>query len=369
MSGARLAPRPGDATTPIEFVAHMRRLQQWSGLTLDELEARATVRGDRLPAGRLAVLLDHDIVPPREMAVAFVRACGCTPAVQREWTRVHERVTAMPSPNAPVTTVTEPRSDQPPGAGPGDGTPTSEGSPAPADHGPRHSRAHRRHPVSLLVMAPVLITFAIVGISLWPGGTPAVEPGATPARANTGAESTAPGEPATPGRTTAPGATISTSSRGLPVGGWYTVHPTPGGCLSVLPDNDFRPTLATDACIADDTMQRFRFESGEGGVYTIKGSTMDDDIWCATVDSRSEGALIHLTSCDPNSSLQRFTVTSAGASPQRGPLFRMRPQGDDGMCVGLGTRVAGTAQAMQIGCERTGILEYTLSPVASPTGS
>jgi hypothetical protein len=198
-------------------------------------------------------------------------------------------------------------------------------------------------------------------MSLWPAGGPTVRHGATPARVNAQSGSTAPEE------------TTSASSRALPANGWYTVHPAPGppadNCLSVLPDNHFRPTLASDACVVDDTLQRFRFQSVRGGTYTIRGKTKDDDIWCATVDSRSEGALVHLTSCDPNSPLQRFTMTPAGMSSRKGPLFRMRPETGDGMCVGLDTRRAGAAQTIQISCGRTGVLTYALSPAASPLGS
>jgi hypothetical protein len=357
VSGTRIAPRPSDAHTPIEFVALMRRLQQWSGLTIQELESTATVGGDRLPTGRLAVLLDHDIVPPKDMVVAFVRACGCTPAAQREWIRAHERITARPSAATSGAAVTESRSG-PFAAG---GSATTEDSSDTAERTPRHRRPHRHHAVSLLLLAPVLITFVIVAMSLWPSGRPSVRHGATSARVDTQAESVAPDE------------TTSASSRTLPANGWYTVHPASGqpadNCLSVLPDNDFRPTLASDACVADDTMQRFRFQSVPGGAYTIRGKTNDDDIWCATVDSRSVGALLHLTSCDPNSPLQRFTVTPAGTSSRKGPLFRMRPETGDGMCVGLDARRAGAAQTIQISCGRTGVLTYSLSPAASPTGT
>ncbi|MBC6463581.1 RICIN domain-containing protein [Actinomadura sp. HBU206391] len=356
MSGTRLAPHASDAKTPIEFVALMRRLQQWSGLTIHELESRATADGDRLPTGRLTVLLDHDILPPKEMVAAFVRACGCSPAVQREWIRIHDRIAAGPADRtAPGATFTESHS----GPFSRDESPEGE-APETDDHRPRHRRPHRHRSVSLLVMAPVLITVVIVAISLWPADGPSVGRGAAPAQASARVGSAAPEEAA------------SVSSIGLPTNGWYTVHPAAGRpadeCLSVLPDNDFRPTLASDTCVVDDTLQRFRFQAVQGGAYTIKGTTSDDDIWCATVDSRSEGALIHLSSCDPRSVLQRFAVTPASESSRKGPLFRLLPKAAGGMCVGLGARVAGTAQTMQISCGRTGVLEYALSPVASPTG-
>ncbi|MET7336745.1 hypothetical protein [Nonomuraea sp. NPDC005650] len=81
-------PPPGPRT-PAEFVAGLRRLKAWSGLTYRQLEARATAAGDCLPYSTLASAFGRNRLPRRELVGAFTRACGCRPEETAAWLDAH----------------------------------------------------------------------------------------------------------------------------------------------------------------------------------------------------------------------------------------------------------------------------------------
>ncbi|HEY8479975.1 MAG TPA: NB-ARC domain-containing protein [Spirillospora sp.] len=82
---------PEDAATPEEFMARLRQLREWSGLTFRELEARSARLGHHLPRSTLASALRRDALPRQELVEALVRACGHDPA---PWARARRRVAA-----------------------------------------------------------------------------------------------------------------------------------------------------------------------------------------------------------------------------------------------------------------------------------
>jgi hypothetical protein len=76
-----LAPKLCGAQTPGEFVGLLRQLKEWSGLTFRQIETRAQHYGDCLPKSTVAATLERDALPRQEFLKAFVRACGCDPAL------------------------------------------------------------------------------------------------------------------------------------------------------------------------------------------------------------------------------------------------------------------------------------------------
>ncbi|MFG1916545.1 helix-turn-helix domain-containing protein [Micromonospora sp. NPDC048898] len=70
------APDPATAGSAAEFVAQMRALRQWSGLTIRQVSKRARDAGDVLPHSTLNSALGRANLPRETLVAAFVRACG-----------------------------------------------------------------------------------------------------------------------------------------------------------------------------------------------------------------------------------------------------------------------------------------------------
>lgn len=68
-------PAPPD-TDAAAFVAALRRLKAWSGLSYRQLERRAARAGHHLPYSTAATMLGRDRLPREEPVAAFVAACG-----------------------------------------------------------------------------------------------------------------------------------------------------------------------------------------------------------------------------------------------------------------------------------------------------
>jgi hypothetical protein len=93
-------PSPAAATDETAFVAELRRLRAWSGLSFRQLERAATRNGDVLPYSTAATMLAKDRLPRAEVVAAFVRACGVDDA--EPWlsarTRIADGTAAAPAP-------------------------------------------------------------------------------------------------------------------------------------------------------------------------------------------------------------------------------------------------------------------------------
>ncbi|SEG88974.1 hypothetical protein SAMN05444920_106349 [Nonomuraea solani] len=85
-------PSPEGATTPTEFVAALRRLKDWSGLSYRQMEKQAERCGLALPRTTISNALDRGRLPSELLVVAFVRACGCDQGEAEEWVRVRRRI-------------------------------------------------------------------------------------------------------------------------------------------------------------------------------------------------------------------------------------------------------------------------------------
>ncbi|WP_433180216.1 LamG-like jellyroll fold domain-containing protein [Actinoallomurus sp. CA-150999] len=113
MSLESSAPVPHDAHTATDFVAQLRRLKAWSGLTYRELEKEAAKHGYVLPHSTIASALKRESLPREELVKGFVRACGCLDETVAAWVAVRRalavgahsdsRPTAEPSPLADDT--------------------------------------------------------------------------------------------------------------------------------------------------------------------------------------------------------------------------------------------------------------------------
>ncbi|MFD4764410.1 hypothetical protein ACFWOJ_38050 [Streptomyces sp. NPDC058439] len=82
------APQPQSVTTSAEFVAMLRQLRRWAGLSLWDLERRAASAGGALPRATVSGALNRTELPREEFVAAYVRACGivrCVGFVSVSW--------------------------------------------------------------------------------------------------------------------------------------------------------------------------------------------------------------------------------------------------------------------------------------------
>ncbi|MEV0157896.1 helix-turn-helix domain-containing protein [Micromonospora sp. NPDC050686] len=86
------APDPFAATSPVEFVAAMRALKEWSGLTFRELQRQADKFGEALPHSTIAAVLARSSLPREALVTAFVRACGLDEATAASWLATRKRL-------------------------------------------------------------------------------------------------------------------------------------------------------------------------------------------------------------------------------------------------------------------------------------
>ncbi|GAA2403910.1 hypothetical protein GCM10010191_09440 [Actinomadura vinacea] len=358
MPTRRAVPQPDDVRTPAEFVALMRQLQHWSGLSLEELEAR-TANIHALPPDGLAGMLDGGTLPSPDLVSAFISACGCVPEIQAEWLRVHTRV-ASPSPDS------EPRPPAKPAAASEPTVPPPPDKTQPEEQAKRRRPRHRkssakrtRRSLSPLVAAPAFITVAVIGVAMF-----------TALDDDSGKnENKHSGE---------------LSASAPPTTGWYFVQPetavSAGNCLTILPDDQFAPTLSQDKCDDEDRLQRIRLETHSNGTYVVQARTNKDQLWCLTLDTPNDGARLHLSVCDSGNKWQRFnlerTKPQAQTTAQQGtsqptPLYNLQSAQTrrNEMCVGIDSSHPGTIHAVHTTCTKTTIWGYTFVPTMAPAGT
>lgn len=97
-------PAPVD-TDAVAFVAALRRLKAWSGLSYRQLERRATEAGHTLPYSTAATMLGRDRLPRAELVAAFVAACGVRADKAEAWldARVTIACGGLPAEATPAT--------------------------------------------------------------------------------------------------------------------------------------------------------------------------------------------------------------------------------------------------------------------------
>ncbi|WP_210577328.1 hypothetical protein [Streptomyces sp. GESEQ-4] len=84
-------PTPPD-TDAAAFVAALRRLKAWSGLSYRRLERRAADAGHTLPYSTAATMLGRERLPRAELVAAFVAACGLRGAEAEAWVDARSRI-------------------------------------------------------------------------------------------------------------------------------------------------------------------------------------------------------------------------------------------------------------------------------------
>jgi hypothetical protein len=356
--GRRAVPQPDGVSDAAGFIALMRRLQRWSGLSLAELEARMGSAHVLLPEG-LAGMLGGSALPRREVVSAFISACGCVPEVQADWMRAYARVSGTspapsPAPSAEAAAFTPRPSREAPQEEPE--VPEKRSRPRHRKSAGKRRHQRTRRSLSPLAAAPAFVTVLVIAVAMLTG---------------TGDDS---GKPEGKQDGKRPTATP-------PGNGWYGMQTetstSVGDCLSIFPDNEFAPTLSQEQCDEEDPLQRFWLEPDAGGVYAIKAYTVKEQLWCLTLDAPNDGARLHLKACDEASKWQRFTLQateppSSGKArdktSQPSPLFALRAAEtrDKGMCVGIDSSNTGTVQAVHTACTKAGVWGYSFIPTVSP---
>ncbi|MEU8084270.1 helix-turn-helix domain-containing protein [Micromonospora sp. NPDC049101] len=100
------APDPQAAGSAAEFVAQLRALRQWSGLTIRQVTRKAKEAGDVLPHSTLNTALGRATLPREELVAAFVRACGGDQDTVDAWITVRKGLAAAAAGQPePVATV------------------------------------------------------------------------------------------------------------------------------------------------------------------------------------------------------------------------------------------------------------------------
>ncbi|MFF3489180.1 hypothetical protein ACFYXC_38960 [Streptomyces sp. NPDC002701] len=90
-------PTPPD-TDALAFVAALRRLRAWSGLSYRRLERHAADAGHCLPYSTAATMLGRDRLPREELVAAFVAACGIQGAEAQAWLDARTDIACGPAP-------------------------------------------------------------------------------------------------------------------------------------------------------------------------------------------------------------------------------------------------------------------------------
>ncbi|WP_419997563.1 helix-turn-helix domain-containing protein [Streptomyces boninensis] len=84
-------PEPPSTADEAEFLAQLRRLKTWSGLSYRQLERAASAAGDWLPSSTTASMLSRETLPRAALLRAYVRACGLSEEAAESWLAARSR--------------------------------------------------------------------------------------------------------------------------------------------------------------------------------------------------------------------------------------------------------------------------------------
>ncbi|WP_235882287.1 hypothetical protein [Streptomyces apricus] len=98
------APPTPPRTDAAAFVAALRRLKAWSGLSYRSLERRAADAGHSLPYSTAATMLGRERLPREELVAAFVAACGIRGSEAEAWLDARTDIACGPAPEAAAPT-------------------------------------------------------------------------------------------------------------------------------------------------------------------------------------------------------------------------------------------------------------------------
>ncbi|MGW1598675.1 helix-turn-helix domain-containing protein [Streptomyces sp. NPDC002343] len=318
------APQPAEAGTPAEFTAALKALRTWSGLTYRQLEAKATARGDALPASTIATTLGRTGLPRERFVDAFTRACGLGEEEAHQWLEVRRRIaTGAPAPASGKT-----------GRG---------GSRASAPGGPLPARAPRVRRVAGPVVAAALGIAATLGAgSLFDASAPPTAPPAMPV----------------------------SGLRILAVGSWARIHParTPGLCLTEGRDRRgrYKTAVAAQRPCAKAALPHVFLEPLAKDIVQIQWHHPRFGIGCLTVlrDGPGRDLLEPRDDCADDDRAQRFRVEPFG--PSAAGRFRIRPV-VTGQCLSLRDQDTGDgAEVVQGRCSGAADQDFLIELIPPP---
>lgn len=361
-------PQPEEARTAEDFVAALRRLRLWSGLTYRQLEAKATANGDVLPASTLATALGRFTLPREQLVQALVRACGLADSEVERWTAARRRI-AMGDTNPPAPLTTQAAAPQPAvsqAITPEPGAPEpSEATPQPMASADSARRRSRPGP-TLLLVGLLLAGLGAGGYLLAPKlvGNGASGPSSSGSTTDSASGSTA--DSASGGASASP-AELPLAADGSRV----RIRPSQAAELCLHEGRDrsgeYRYEIAAlRPCESATIPQTYLKPAGEGMVH-IQWHHPEHGIGCLTV--RNEGAgkdlLEPWDDCSETRMHQVFKAEPVG-QPDGAPRFRLRT-GDTGQCVGLrGDVAAPDAEATREDCTGAADQEFLIDLLPSP---
>jgi hypothetical protein len=278
------APQPGRVGTSAEFVAALRALRTWSGLTYRQLEGKATANKDVLPASTIATTLGRAGLPRERFVDAFTRACGLGEDDVRQWLEARRRLALDES--AP-----------------------NQAEPDPGRDDQEQARPPRWRRVVGLVAAAAFGAVAALGVAAL------IDPAEPP-----------------------PSALPVT---GLPlraVGSWARVHParTPDLCVTEGVDRTGRygTAVAAQRPCAGATLPRVFLEPVGADVVQIQWHHPEHGVGCLTVllDGPGRDLVEPREDCAEDDPAQRFRIEQFG--PPAAGHFRIRPAVTD-QCLSL----------------------------------
>lgn len=101
-------PAPPRTAEMPAFMAQLRRLKAWSGLSYRELERAAAAAGEVLPYSTAATMLRRERLPRETVLVAFVVACGLDADDTRRWVAARRELAMGAQPSATSITPVMP---------------------------------------------------------------------------------------------------------------------------------------------------------------------------------------------------------------------------------------------------------------------
>ncbi|GGS19367.1 helix-turn-helix transcriptional regulator [Streptomyces griseoviridis] len=350
---------PGAARTPAEYVALLRRLKERSGLTYRQLEVRAAERGDVLARSTLADVLRRDALPRAEVVSALVRACGVDGEERAGWLAARERLVAVSVSTAAgagaglgsdvgVGSGSGSGSDggfgSDGGSGSGSGADAGSGSgsearPGPAGSGPGSSPGSGSAPAAghphedrsaprarklgaLPRTAPLVAVASLAAVALLAVGAVVLLP------------TDGDGPDASLGPGPAPGVT--------------RIRPAsaPELCLTegnVRSERGEYKTVAVQRPCAQAVPPTTSLVRSEGGRYRVQWDHPSNGKGCLTLLGEGEfrNLLEPWNDCAVPGTAQLFRIERAEGAPG----WRLRPEGDPTLCVGIrgGADMAGAA--------------------------
>ncbi|MEU4768456.1 XRE family transcriptional regulator [Actinosynnema sp. NPDC023794] len=309
------APQPARAGTSAEFVAALRTLRTWSGLTYRQLEGKAAANKDVLPASTIATTLGRTGLPRERFVDAFARACGLGEDDVRRWLEVRRRLAL----NQPT-----PAADQDPAGDEQDSA--------------RPSRWRR---VASLVVA------AVCGAATASGVTALIDAA----------------EPA-------PSALPVTGLSVRPIGSWARVHParTPDLCVTEGVDRTGRygTAVAAQRPCAGATLPRVYLEPVGKDVVQIQWHHPEHGVGCLTVLVEGPGRdLVEpREDCAEDDPAQQFRIEPFG--PPVAERFRIRPVVTD-HCLSLRDQDTDDgAEVVQGRCSTAADQEFLIELIPPP---